>query len=131
MLAEIRLDEASTLLNAGKWAGAYYLAGYAVELGLKACIINTLLNRDAFPARNFSSQCYTHDVKVLIGAAGLADRLEASMDADATLRSNWSVTVDWSEEKRYHTIDEVEAREFFAAIIDADHGVMAWIKSYW
>ena len=37
-LAEIRLEEAATLLNAGKFDGAYYLSGYAVECGLKACI---------------------------------------------------------------------------------------------
>jgi len=38
-LANERLDEAKALLNLGKWGGAYYLAGYAVELALKACII--------------------------------------------------------------------------------------------
>ncbi len=37
-LARARLREAEALLNAGEWSGAYYLAGYAVECGLKACI---------------------------------------------------------------------------------------------
>lgn len=35
-MAEECLAEASVLLSAGKWSGAYYLAGYTVELALKA-----------------------------------------------------------------------------------------------
>ena len=37
-LATLRLAEAKALLDAGLPDGAYYLAGYAVECGLKACI---------------------------------------------------------------------------------------------
>src|SRR5690242_7885063 len=37
-LAEIRMAEARTLLKARHYDGAYYLAGYAVECALKACI---------------------------------------------------------------------------------------------
>lgn len=48
-LAEARLVEAKALLDVGKWDGAYYLAGYAVELALKACIINVLMTTDSFP----------------------------------------------------------------------------------
>ncbi len=38
-LAEDRLRDAAALLAAGQFSGAYYLAGYAVECGLKACIL--------------------------------------------------------------------------------------------
>jgi hypothetical protein len=38
-LAEDRVLDAACLLAGGRWAGAYYLAGYAVECGLKACIM--------------------------------------------------------------------------------------------
>jgi HEPN domain-containing protein len=38
-LAETRLKEAKALLDLGMWNGSYYLAGYAVEVVLKACII--------------------------------------------------------------------------------------------
>jgi HEPN domain-containing protein len=37
-LSNVRLKEAKALLGAGLWDGAYYLAGYAVECALKACI---------------------------------------------------------------------------------------------
>jgi len=56
-LAEERLMEAKALLDLGKWCGTYYLAGYAVELALKACIIKSLMATDAFPDREFSKNC--------------------------------------------------------------------------
>lgn len=37
-LAQIRLEDSLFLLQAGRASSAYYLAGYAVELALKACI---------------------------------------------------------------------------------------------
>jgi HEPN domain-containing protein len=43
-LAELRITEAKVLLDNGFYAGAYYLAGYAVECALKACIAK-LTNR--------------------------------------------------------------------------------------
>jgi HEPN domain-containing protein len=37
-LARARIAEAKALLGSGNPHGAYYLAGYAVEFALKACI---------------------------------------------------------------------------------------------
>jgi hypothetical protein len=37
-LVQVRLDDAIFLLQANHSSSAYYLAGYAVELALKACI---------------------------------------------------------------------------------------------
>jgi HEPN domain-containing protein len=48
-LAHARLEESKALPDLGRWDGAYYLAGYTVELALKACIIKTLMATDAFP----------------------------------------------------------------------------------
>ena len=38
-LANERVADARALLAARRWGGAYYLAGYAVECGLKSCVI--------------------------------------------------------------------------------------------
>ena len=57
-LANERLEEAKALLDVGKWNGAYYLAGYAVEIALKACIIKTLMSTDAFPEKEFSMELH-------------------------------------------------------------------------
>jgi HEPN domain-containing protein len=37
-LAEERLGDAEVLLASNRYSGAYYIVGYAVECGLKACI---------------------------------------------------------------------------------------------
>jgi len=37
-LAELRLEDAEALIASGRWAAAYYLLGYSVECGLKACV---------------------------------------------------------------------------------------------
>jgi hypothetical protein len=37
VLAEARVADAEALLHGGRWAAAYFLLGYAVECGLKAC----------------------------------------------------------------------------------------------
>jgi HEPN domain len=130
-LAEQRLAEAKVLLDQGQWDGAYYLAGYAVELALKACIIKTLLATDAFPDKEFSKKCYTHAVEQLVVLAKLNGVRKTATDADPDLLASWGLARDWSEEKRYHRIDKTEAEALYAAIADAVHGVLPWIKTQW
>jgi len=50
MLSRIRLQEAKALLSLDFDDGAYYLAGYAVECALKACIAKET-RRHEFPDR--------------------------------------------------------------------------------
>ena len=47
-LSRIRINEAKGLLSLGLHDGAYYLAGYAVECALKACIAKET-KRHEFP----------------------------------------------------------------------------------
>ena len=131
VLAEERLLEAKALLDLEKWDGAYYLAGYAVELALKAYIIKTLMATDAFPDREFSKNCYTHAIETLVGLANLDLARKSATDADRDLRNNWTTTRDWSEQKRYHRIDKAEAEALYTAIADDTHGVLSWIKTQW
>ena len=130
-LAEERLNEAKLLLDAERWSGAYYLAGYAVELALKACIIKRLMETDAFPEREFSKNCDTHVIKNLVRLARLNDLRETSTDVNLDLRANWQTANGWSEEKRYHRIEKVVAETLYAAITDPLHGVSEWIKMHW
>jgi HEPN domain-containing protein len=130
-LAEQRLAEAKALLDLGNWDGAYYLAGYSVELALKACIIKMLMGTDAFPDKEFSKNCYTHAIEKLVVLAKLDGPRKIATDVDPELLTNWSTVRDWSEEMRYHRIDESEARELYTAIADAAHGVLPWIKTQW
>ena len=47
-LSRLRIREARALLRLGEWAGAYYLAGYAVECALKS-VISKGTRRHDFP----------------------------------------------------------------------------------
>jgi hypothetical protein len=130
-LAEERLTEAKILLDAGKWDSAYYLAGYAVELALKACIIKTLMATDAFPAIGFSRSCYTHDVGKLVELARLEIALNAATAADPKLKSNWELAEEWSEEGRYQRVDQADAELLYTAVAESSHGVLPWMKIHW
>lgn len=130
-LADVRLQEAKLLLDAGMWNGAYYLAGYAVELALKACIIRMLLSTDEFPHKEFSRNCYTHSLDDLIKVARLANDRDIAMNADVLLEANWTFIKDWTEQKRYHMITQIEAESLYLAIADSNHGVLPWVKTCW
>ena len=41
-LAKTRLNDSRALLGRKRWSGAYYLSGYAIECGLKACLLKHL-----------------------------------------------------------------------------------------
>jgi HEPN domain-containing protein len=130
-LAIERLADAKALLTLKRWAGAYYLAGYAVECGLKSCVIADLMKTDLFPAKRFSEQCWTHDLEQLLSLAGLEAELNNAMNADADLRKNWDTINDWSEASRYVRKTKVDAEELYEAIADRKHGVLSWIKARW
>ncbi|HEY2909529.1 MAG TPA: hypothetical protein VGI99_04750 [Gemmataceae bacterium] len=130
-LADVRLAEAKALLDLGKWDGAYYLAGYAVEVALKACVIKRLMATDAFPDRKFSDSCYTHNLSELMKLAGLKPALDAETGADAVFTGFWGVVAVWSEQTRYHRVLEIQARSLYDAVGDANHGVLRWIKTLW
>lgn len=130
-LTDVRLREAKALLDLGLWDGAYYLAGYAVEVALKACVIKAVMATDAFPDKKFSENCWTHDLEKLITLAGLKTTWDAASKADPDLWANWAITKDWSEQKRYHRIPDTEAKALYDAVSDATHGVLRWIKTQW
>src|SRR5947209_20564996 len=69
-LAAERIADAKALLSLKRWSGAYSLAGYAVECGLKACI-SRLMKAEDFPDRSFAEKCWTHDVERLVVLADL------------------------------------------------------------
>ena len=130
-MANERLEEAKALLDVGKWSGAYYLAGYSVELALKACIIKVLMSTDAFPDKEFSRNCYTHSVEKLVELAKLEVVWKIAMNAERAFEANWTTVKDWSEVKRYHVINKAEAEALYIAVADSTHGVLPWLKTNW
>lgn len=130
-LAKDRIADAKALLAAKRWAGAYYLAGYAVECALKACVIVHLNTTDEFPERKFSEQCWTHDLDRLMTLAGL----KAALDADGVLAPellhNWDIVKEWTESSRYSRTTREDAEDLYNGIADKKQGVLTWIKGRW
>ena len=86
-LARLRVREARTLLKAGHSAGAYYLAGYAIECALKACIAKAV-KRHQFPDLRTVRESYTHDLRELIKLAGLSTAHGAEIRANVQFELN-------------------------------------------
>ena len=131
-LAEIRLEEAQVLLANGKYDGAYYLAGYAVECALKACLARKTREHD-FPDKDFVNGCWNHNLEKLLSHAALGETLIDEGRRRGLLKKNWSTVKDWNEQSRYRTFStaEIEAREFIEAISDESEGILTWLKNHW
>ena len=131
-LAETRVLEARTLLDAGQWSGAYYLVGYAVECGLKACVLAHVERTGViFEDRRFSDKCWTHDLEELVKVAGLERERGLDVANDLDLSRNWTIVKDWSEAARYQEWTEPQARKLFEAVTNRNHGVLSWIRGRW
>jgi hypothetical protein len=129
-LSDVRIREATLFYQAHLYSGAFYLAGYAVELAIKACIAKHI--RTGFiPDRNFVNRIYQHKLDDLIGLAGLKEALNDDIKADPQLGGNWGIACDWSEESRYSAWDAVNAAALISAIADPMHGVLQWLKKHY
>jgi HEPN domain-containing protein len=129
-LAQEKIEEAKILLDAGKWTGAFYLAGYAVECGLKACIAK-LFRSDVFPQKYFSDKCYIHDLDRLVVLAELEAVRDADKNANTNLGKNWDKVVEWTEASRYDRKTQNDAQELYDAITNQPDGVLPWLQARW
>ena len=92
-----RLEDAKTLFRAGRYDGAFYLAGYVIELGLKNKICRTL-DWPGYPSldefRGLAS-FRTHDLEVLLHLSGVETKIKEHFFAE------WSIAIAWRPEIRY------------------------------
>jgi HEPN domain-containing protein len=131
-LSEDRILDAEALLASNRWSGAYYLAGYAVECGLKSCIILHVINTGIiFQDQKWASKCWTHDLEDLVRQAGLENERGIAIATNPTLGSNWMIAKDWNERSRYEQKTEAQARGLYDAINDNVNGVLQWIRGHW
>jgi HEPN domain-containing protein len=130
-LAEARLEDARALLLSGRYAGAYYLCGYIVECGLKACIARQIKAFEYPTTANYSRDLFTHDLPRLVVLAQLSESLEDQTRDVPGFGQNWSVVTKWTEQSRYELVAEQKARELFDAVNQDTRGVLAWIKQHW
>jgi hypothetical protein len=110
--------------------GAYYLAGYAVECALKACIAKET-RRHQFPDKKKVDLSHSHDLLQLIRVAGLEDEHHDRLRIDPEFETNWEIVKRWSEQSRYRRHRAESAHELLSAVNDKRHGVITWIKLRW
>ncbi len=131
ILAAARVADAESLMNGGRWAAAYYLLGYAVECGLKACAAKQFHEHEA-PDRTIVNNFYTHQLDRLLDISGAKAVHQARAAGDPQFQVNWNVVHDWNESSRYdHSTTETKARDMLAAVTDPSSGVLTWLKTQW
>jgi HEPN domain-containing protein len=128
-VAEIRLRESKALLKAGFPEGAYYLAGYAVECALKACIAKRTQEHD-FPEKE-SDKYYSHDLEKLLGFAKLKNDFDQALRANPAMNANWINVKNWAETSRYQRKTIADATELLKAIEDQTGGLLPWVQKHW
>jgi HEPN domain-containing protein len=136
-IAILRLTEAESLLNQNHYDGCCYLAGYCLEMALKAVICRRMEKDDFFDilksesARSFK----IHNLGELVILAGLQKKYEDLSSTNRNFESNWVVIKDqirWSEQLRYQTgFTKSDAEDMLKAINDPQNGILKWLKKYW
>lgn len=129
-LSDLRWVDAHTLIEANRHSGAYYLAGYAVECGLKA-VIAVSFRATVIPSRKFVNDIHTHDLVSLVSLAGLKQDLDRVARDNAIFAANWNFVAGWKETARYETIDPFTANRMLAAVGHPETGVLQWLKTHW
>lgn len=116
-LAKVRLEDARVLSRQGRFDGAAYIVGYAVELALKARICKTL-GWPAFPESRGEFQDLqsfkTHNLAVLLRLSGMESKVK-------TLHFQaWSAVENWSPESRYKPLGSTSLRDVQLMIAGAE-----------
>jgi HEPN domain-containing protein len=131
-LSAERTKDAQSLLTAGQWSGAYYLAGYSLECALKSCILARIEQTGiVFEDKKFAEKCWTHDIEELAKQAGLTVERDKASKTNLALGKNWQIAKDWSEASRYRQIEQWQAEMLFRALTDNTDGVLPWVMNFW
>ena len=127
-LAEERLGDAQILFSNNRFGAAYYVVGYAIECGLKACITK-LTKAEDFYDKILAKNIFKHNLEELANHARFDVKQLGAADPD--FATNWAQVKDWDEESRYEGHSRIEAEQMIKAVEDPDHGVMQCLRRYW
>ncbi len=130
-LVKQRLRDASVLMKGKRYGSAYYIAGYAVECAIKACIARQF-KKSTIPEKSLVIETYQHDFERLLKTAGLFEDLEQDTKENPGLGSSWSVVKDWKPDVRYSTEKtKMDARDLIIAIENQNDGILQWLSRRW
>jgi hypothetical protein len=96
-LADARLKDAEALWGAGRYEGARYVCGYAVELKLKARICRAHGWTEYPPMPQLAQALKTHNLLVLLMLSTMQTTILSQHG------QYWWVVVPWTPEQRYAT----------------------------
>lgn len=128
-LAQEKLDDARLLADHQRYSTAYYLAGYAVEIALKAAVARSIV-AETIPAKGTIDRVYTHDFSRLVTIAGLDASLRRA-SADEDFLANWNTVGRWSPESRYAIVNSYACAALIDAIVRPGSGVFEWLRKHW
>lgn len=131
-MAEERILDAKVLLDGGRWAFAYYVAGYAIECALKSCVFSRMiLTGGVFQDKKIAESCFTHNFGKLVELSGLKGELDARHAASPAFGGCWGIAIQWEETQRYVPKTQAEAERLYEAITQIPDGVLPWLRNYW
>jgi hypothetical protein len=130
-LAKQKLAAARCLLDAGLFDDAYYIAGYSIELYLKAMICKTLgvdnfFNFDKTVKKDLYRAYKNHNYADLLLLSGIYNEYETAIK-ETDFKSKWSVVDEWSENSRYVCDKKAdEVRNF----LNLAEEICVWIQKH-
>ncbi len=136
-LAEAKLNDAECLLANGRNDNAYYLAGYTIELFLKAKVCKTLNIDDLFdesPTKQKLKNEGTilkpykvHDYEQLLILSGLYSDFQTELIGNTSFKVSWSIVSGWSEKSRYLTGQTQQSvKDFITSVKE----IAKWIQKH-
>lgn len=147
-LAATRLEEAEILCKEGYWDGAFYLAGYSIELTLKARIcekleIDNLFDDSDKKDENINAirtKFKTHDISQLLIFCGLFKKLQREKIHNSILMKTYADFIapsnkdnKWSEQVRYSFAIGGQLKRIFVqsfiTLLKDQQGLLEWIKN--
>ncbi len=138
-----RLQEAKILYDNDKFDGAFYLAGYSVELSLKAKICEKLgipnllddSSSDSIQIKGINEirkAIRTHNLFLLLVFSGLKKIFDKDKAWNRSLaKANSLMFNKWDENIRYRccgSISEEDARET-VNLLSEENGLLSWIEA--
>ncbi|MFC0185846.1 HEPN domain-containing protein [Pseudarcicella hirudinis] len=141
-IAKQRLQEAKILYMNGMCDGAFYLAGYSVELALKAKICERLGIPNLFDETDSNANSIkgigeirktlkTHNLFILLIFSGLKVKFDNDKATNKDLaKANSLLFNAWDENARYkpcgHMLDQ-DVKKLMILLLDAS-GIITWIE---
>src|SRR5438105_12935542 len=95
VLSDARISDALYLYQVCRSSSAYYLAGYSVELAIKACVAKSF-RPDSIPDKAYVQAIYTHNLDALIKVAGLWPQFGTDSMKDPRLAAAWGIASKWT-----------------------------------